>query len=275
MLGARTLSGILELACMTSPEVAAATKGVRAALQPIGATEQHGPNLATGTDFAVADKIARRVAKRLGPKTLLLPPLPFGLSHHHAGFPGTITLSPGTVIDLCLDVARSIHRHGIGALIFVNGHNGNTAVLNVAATRIRYEVGLTAAVAFYFAQASDRIRAHGKTERFGHACEVETSVLLHLEPELVRTDSLEPGKMRETSLQHAFNNDPFALQVPIPFDRQTENGVFGDARLADEKTGRDIVETAVERTVAFINSLGDAELTPQPPLHPSPGDSTP
>lgn len=253
---------------MTSPEMGAAAGGVRVALQPIGATEQHGPNLALGTDFVVADAIARRVAGRLGERALLLPALPFGLSHHHTGFPGTVTLAPETVTALCLDVARSVKSQGIGALVFVNGHNGNTAVLNVAATRIRYELGMTAAVAFYFQQASDRVRAHGKTERYGHACEVETSVLLHLAPDLVRRDALEPGRMRETPLRHAFNNDPFALQVPVPFDRQTGNGVFGDARLATEEAGRDIVETAVERTVAFIESLEGADTGtrgPEPP----------
>lgn len=255
---------------MTSPELGAAAGGVRVALQPVGATEQHGPNLALGTDSAVAEGIARRVAARLGRRALLLPALPFGLSHHHTGFPGTVTLAPETVTALCLDVARSVRSQGIGALVFVNGHNGNTAVLNVAATKVRYELGMVAAVAFYFQQAADRIRAHGRSARYGHACEVETSVLLHLAPDLVRRDALEPGRMRETPLRHAFNNDPFALQVPVPFDRQTENGVFGDARLASEEAGRDIVEAAVGRTVAFIESLEGADLGTRGPGDPEP-----
>src|SRR5690606_26564453 len=100
------------------------------------------------------------------------------------------------------------------------------------------------------------------TPRFGHACEIETSVLLHLAPELVRRDALEPGDMIGQDKVMHFNNQPFALTVPIPFHEQTRNGVFGDARLADEAIGRDIIETAVERTVAFIESFlaqGEAE----------------
>lgn len=254
------MSDILEMARMTSPEMADAVSRIEVALQPIGATEQHGPNLALGTDFVAADRIARKIAAELGPRALLLPVLPFGLSHHHTGFPGTITLDPETVIRLCFDVARSIDRHGIRAIVFVNGHNGNTGVLQVAATKVRYELGLRAAVAFYFAQASDRVRAHGQTPRFGHACEVETSVLLHLDAEYVRSQALAPGEMKDTGLEHGFNNDPFALQVPVPFHKQTANGAFGDARLATAKAGQDIVDTAVARTVKFIESLKSAAI---------------
>ncbi len=254
------MTDVLEMARMTSPELAAAAKDIEVALQPIGATEQHGPNLALGTDFVAAERIARRVAGRLGGRALLLPVLPYGVSPHHMGFPGTITLDPETVIRLCFEVARSLERQGIKAIVFVNGHNGNTAVLQVAATRIRYELGVRAAVAFYFAQASDRVRAHGRTPRFGHACEVETSVLMHLDRDYVRSDALAPGDMRDTGLVHGFNNDPFALQVPVPFDRQTANGAFGDARLASVEAGRDIVEAAVARTVAFIDSLKTAAI---------------
>ena len=110
-----------------------------------------------------ADRIARLVAAKLGRRALLLPVLPFGLSPHHMGFPGTITLAPETVIQLCFDVARSLDRQGIKTIVFVNGHNGNSAVLQVAATKIRYDLGMRAAVAFYFAQGvgpGARTRAH-------------------------------------------------------------------------------------------------------------------
>ncbi len=254
------MTDILEMARMTSPELADAAAGIEVALQPIGATEQHGPHLALGTDFVAADRIARRVAGRLGGRALLLPVLPYGVSPHHMGFPGTVTLDPETVIRLCCEVARSLDRQGIGAIVFVNGHHGNAAVLQVAATRIRYELGVRAAVAFYFAQASDRVQTHARTPRFGHACEIETSVLMHLADDYVRTDALAPGAMRETGLVHGVPHDPFALQMPVPFDRQTGNGAFGDARLASAEAGQDIVDTAVARTVAFIDSLKTAAI---------------
>lgn len=255
------MSDWYEMATMTSRELEAALPQIRLALVPVGATEQHGPNLALATDHVVAHRLAQRLAQQTHPRSLVVPPTPFGLSYHHTGFAGTITLAPETFIAVGVDVARSLKRYGIEHLLFVNGHNGNMAVLNVLTTKIRYELGVHAATSFYFAQAADRVKAHARTERFGHACEIETSVLLYLAPDLVRQDALAPGDLIGQERKYHFNNQAFALQVPVPFDEQTRNGAFGDARLADVDIGRDIVETAVARTLEFIESFvgGGAE----------------
>jgi creatinine amidohydrolase len=121
--------------------------------------------------------------------------------------------------------------------------------------KIYYELGVAAATSFYFAQAADRVKAHRKTPRVGHACEIETSVLMYLAPEFVRREALERGEMIPTELKHAFNNQPYFLQMPLPFHLQTRNGAFGDARLATVEIGRDIVETAIERTLEFIDGF--------------------
>lgn len=244
-----------EMSAMTSAEFAAAADAIELGLIPVGATEQHGSNLALGTDFVAAHRLAQRLAARLHPRAVVVPPLPFGLSYHHTGFAGTITLSPESFIAVCVDVTRSLKNNGINHVLFVNGHNGNTAVLNVITTKIRYELDMRAATSFYFAQAADRVREHGKTVRYGHACEIETSVLMELAPELVREDALEPGDMLPVELKYAFNNQPHALQVPVPFDQQTRNGVFGDARLAEMAVGHDIVEVALDRTVEFVETF--------------------
>lgn len=243
----------LEMAAMTSVEFGAAKP--RLALLPVGATEQHGPNLALSTDYVLAHRVAQRLAEAIGPEAVVLPPVPFGMSQHHTGFPGTITLSEPVFLGLCVDVARSMHANGVTHLMLVNGHNGNTPALAVAASRILYETGLKAAVAFYFVQAADRVKAHGKTPRFGHACEVETSVALALAPEIVRQDALVAGDMIALDLPLGTNEQPFFLQVPIPFHEQTRNGVFGDARLATAEAGEDIVATAVARTVTFARAF--------------------
>ena len=244
-----------EMSEMTSPEFRDAAKTIKLALIPVGATEQHGPNLALATDYAVAHRLSQRLAERLHPRAVVVPPLPFGFSHHHNGFAGTITLSPETFTAICMDVARSLKRNGIRHLLFVNGHNGNNSVLNVIASKIHYELELRTAISFYFTQAADRVKAHSRTQRNGHACEIETSVVLYLAPQLVRTQSLAAGEMIPTELRYAFNNHPFALQMPMAFDKQTQNGAFGDARLADADIGRDIVETAITRTLEFVDGF--------------------
>ena len=243
-----------ELARMTSREFEQALPDIGLAILPAGAIEQHGANLALSTDIATASGIARRLAGQLYPSAVLLPGLPYGLSYHHMAFPGTITFSPETFMGVLVDVARSLKRNGIGRLLFVNGHAGNMAALNVATQKVRYEVGIEAAVSFYFIQAADRMQAHAKHERFGHACEVESSVLMALEPDLVRSDALEPGELVASGLDFGLPHQRFAVQMAMPFEEQTRNGVFGDAREADPAIGEDIVATAVERTVRFART---------------------
>lgn len=244
-----------EMADMTSPEFEHAMKTIRIGLIPVGATEQHGPNLALSTDYRVAHAFSQRLARRLHPRAVVAPPIPFGLSYHHMGFPGTMTLSPETFMAVCVDTAKSLKRNGINHVLFVNGHNGNTAILNVVTTKLVYDENVQAATSFYFGQAADKVKQHAKTVRYGHACEIESSVVLALAPELVRTAALEAGAMIDTRLKYAFNNQAFALQVPVPFHEQTENGAFGDARLADAEIGNDIIETALDRTVDFVESF--------------------
>jgi creatinine amidohydrolase len=244
-----------EMSEMTSHEFGAAKGEIRLALVPVGATEQHGPNCGLGTDWVIAQALCWRLAERLHPRAVVLPPIPFGISHHHTGFAGTITLEPDTFVGLMLDVARSLKANGIRHAIFVNGHNGNNAILGVATTRIRYELEVKAATAFWFQQAADRVKAHARTPRYGHACEIETSVLWALAPNMVRREALEAGDMIDSPLRLAFNNEPFFLQVPVPFHEQTRNGVFGDARLASPEIGEDIVGTAVRRMAEFAEAF--------------------
>jgi creatinine amidohydrolase len=95
--------------------------------------------VAAATAVGVSAEAAKEAAvlevaatEAVGPEAVVLPPLPYGLSRHHMGFPGTITLSEETFLGCCVDVARSMKAHGVTHLLLVNGHNGNTTALAVA-----------------------------------------------------------------------------------------------------------------------------------------------
>src|ERR671912_979269 len=94
------------LARMTSPEAAEALAGAEVALIPVGATEQHGPNMSLETDTAVAYQLALHTAAALHPRAVVTPPLPYGVSYHHMSFPGTMTLSPETFQAVVLEVVE-------------------------------------------------------------------------------------------------------------------------------------------------------------------------
>jgi creatinine amidohydrolase len=142
------MSAFYEMSEMTSSEFRDVAKTVEIALVPVGATEQHGPHLAMATDYGVAHRLAQAIARRLYPKAVVAPPLPFGFSHHHTGFAGTITIEPETFAAVCIDIARSLKRDGVRRLLFVNGHQGNNAILNVVTNKIYYELGIAGCYKF-------------------------------------------------------------------------------------------------------------------------------
>ncbi len=247
-----------ELATMTWPEFEAAQARIRVALQPVGATEQHGPNMTFETDTRIAHALARRLAAAVHPLAVVLPPLPLGISYHHLGFPGTLSISEASLHAVLMDVARSLKHHGITRLVFVNGHMGNLAALNTLGTRLRYEAGVAAATMFYFTQASDTIAKHVKTPRWGHACEIEASVGLALAPDTVRAGSLAPGELLELPYRFAGLTVPFGHLVPLAFHEMTANGALGDARQATREAGEAIAATALERAEAFLRDFAAA-----------------
>ena len=107
---------------------------------PVGSTEQHGTHLPLGTDSMVAIALAEDAAKEAG--ALVAPPIWFGWSPHHMAYPGTITIRPETLIELIMDVCRSLIYHGFHRVIVLNGHRvANMAPLTIAATTLREQTG--------------------------------------------------------------------------------------------------------------------------------------
>ncbi|HEU5434750.1 MAG TPA: creatininase family protein, partial [Thermomicrobiales bacterium] len=243
---------VVELAKMTSPEAGVALARAEVAIIPVGATEQHGPNLSLETDTAIAAGLARRIAAALYPRAVVAPALPYGVSHHHMRFPGTMTISPDAFQAVLLDVARSLRQHGARRLFIVDGHAGNQGALDVLMTKLRFEHGIPAAYLFYFTIAGDVIQNGVKTERWGHACELEASLGLALQPDIVHREALQPGAVRAPLLPFTDPREPQRLGVPLWFDELTANGALGDARQATAAFGEDVAATVVARATAFL-----------------------
>ncbi|MGS2617949.1 creatininase family protein [Micromonospora sp. LZ34] len=154
-------------------------------LLPVGATEQHGPHLPTGTDAliaeAVCDAAARRAAARSPRPLIVAPSIPVGASDHHLPFGGTLSLSPETLSAVLLDLTRSIAMQGGRRLVLVNGHGGNVGVCHAAAAAASTRYGLAVGHVDYWRTAE----AEPDVPVPGHAGEFETSLVLVLRPELV------------------------------------------------------------------------------------------
>lgn len=116
---------------MTWPELEAAMAEIRLVVIPVGATEQHGPHATFATDAVRAYEFSLRLAERLYPEVLVVPVMPFGVSPHHMTFPGTITLSGETFMQVLYEVVESLAEHGFERFLFVNGHGGNRPALEL------------------------------------------------------------------------------------------------------------------------------------------------
>jgi creatinine amidohydrolase len=193
------------------------------------------------------------LAARMYPQVLLAPAVPLGVSYHHMNFPGTITLRPETFIAVIYDVVWSLHQHGINKVLILNGHGGNIPSLGVLIVKLRQELGVKAAWTSFTSLAKEVIQERVKSESKGHSCEGEISQALYLAPQTVRKEALVPGEFKGYPYRHL--GEGYNLAYAYAFDEITANGALGDATLASEALGRDIVEQALQRAVEFLEDF--------------------
>ncbi|WP_433221468.1 creatininase family protein [Dactylosporangium sp. CS-047395] len=167
----------------TTANVAASKPQV--AVLPIGSFEQHGSFLPLATDSIVATAIASAVATRYN--VLLLPPITISCSHEHAAWPGTVSISHTALSAIIADIRTSLNGSGITKLILINGHGGNYVLSNIVQTANAAEPRSMSLFPTRTDWDAARAAAHLDTDAHHdmHAGEVEVSILLHVQPELV------------------------------------------------------------------------------------------
>ena len=243
---------------LTMPEVAALPPDTVAVL-PLGAVEQHGPHLPVSTDLVAATAAAEAAVSAADVPVVLLPGLAFTKSDEHARFPGTIWLSWDTLMRTLVDVGRSLAASGITRLLFVNGHGGNSALGQVACREIRREFGLRT----FFAHLSTPVDQGGRssapssspTDEYGmgiHGGHAETSLMLHLRPDLVRMDL---AVRRVPEELRAFSTIGFGKAVSFGWtsDDFGPDGHVGDPTGATAAHGKLLFEAAVTHLVAVLD----------------------
>lgn len=229
------------------------------ALLPVGSLEQHGPHLTLDTDLAVAEALANRLERDLGDTALLCPAVPYGLSEHHLGFPGTITLRPDTLSSLVLDVVESLAHWGLRRVLVVNGHGGNIDILRLVSRRARRDHGVLVASLMWAQLAADEIAARVTSPAYGHACEVETSVVQVLAPDRVFPDRIASPAGRR-SVDPATDPPRALVDQAIWMHEWTSDGALGDPRLASDELGHAVVDVAYKRAIEFARRFGHARL---------------
>lgn len=242
---------------MTWPEVKEALERARVGILPVGSHEQHGPHLAMSVDIASAEAFARRLAEEVHPLALLAPPLPYGISIHHMPFAGTLTLEPETFESVLMDVARSFREHGVRRLFVVNGHGGNQHALGVASVKMRRDLGVRMAYTLWPLIGGFAVAEHAKGRRIGHACLFETSLMMHLRPDLVRGDRLTEGEMRPPPYGDAPTG---GIEGFLYWDEVTGNGALEGAPDARPEIGAKMTQVALDQVAAFVRRFAEVRL---------------
>jgi creatinine amidohydrolase len=157
---------------------------------PLGATEQHGPHLPVGTDCLQVEYIARQAAASVASNLpiTVAPTLPFGSSHHHLPFGGTLSLDTGVYYRVLLDLGTSLARGGFRRVFLLNGHGGNHELAQLAARDLARDQTIDMAVESWWTIAQKGLldAGAGRNGRVpGHAGAFETSLIMALEPDLV------------------------------------------------------------------------------------------
>jgi creatinine amidohydrolase len=241
----------MNFAEMTAPEIRALPRDSTLIIAPIAAMEQHGPHLPVSTDTILAGAVAAGVEKALGQRALVLPVLWLGASDHHLPFGGTLTSPLPTYEQILVDLLTPLLRDGFRRALILNGHGGNIDPLRVALRRLDVEFPraiLTGAAYWDLAESELASLCRGGRKEMGHACEIETSMVLHLRPDLVRLDRAKddpddsPGHLR-------------GLSWPRDFARRTDHGVVGYPESADADRGRLMLEAAVARVAEVARGV--------------------
>lgn len=244
---------------LTWPEIDALDRGRVLPVCVLAATEQHSLHLPLATDRLIGAEVVSRAERQLPDRLLVLPPVAVGCSAHHLGFAGTLSIRHTTMLATIEDLADSVARHGFRNMLFINSHGGNHAAMSVAIQQLTEKhSGMFIAGASYWSLATQQLTELRETEPggIGHACELETSILLRVCPELVRRDRAERDGGFSTS---RFFGGEMLTPPPVvtarSFSEITRHGGFGDPSGASAEKGERFLAAIDEALVALCREM--------------------
>jgi len=236
---------------MTAPQLGQVPRDGTVVLVPIAACEQHSSHLPTFTDTILVTAVAEGTEQKLPDQVLLLPTLWLGASSHHLRFGGTLSAEVDTHITMLCDLLTPLLEDGYQRILILNGHGGNIDTMHVALRRLqpRYRSRLVAAASYWeLAEKELAALAKGPRKTMGHACELETSMLLALRPDLVHREKIQNDPPREDfCLRGVFTAEDMK--------QRTDHGAVGYPELASDELGKRFLETAVGRTAEVVLAM--------------------
>lgn len=215
----------------TSPEISGRAPLL---ILPLGAWEQHGPHLPLDTDTVIVNRVVSEVLQEIPFDVLLAPTLPITASDEHQGFAGTLSSGTEALKDTVVAICRSAS--WARGVCIVNGHGGNSDALAAINSALDYEKITHSIWSLPSYVGGDM-----------HAGHTETSVMMHIAPDSIRSSSIEPGTTQEIGIVDAMREH--GVQAI------TENGIIGDATTATAAHGIAVLSLYVSSLRNHLTSL--------------------
>jgi creatinine amidohydrolase len=233
------------------------------AVLPLGATEQHGPHLPLSVDSVLVEGVVNAALKHLSQAApvLVLPTQTVGLSTEHTAFPGTLHLSPQTLIQVWCDMGASVARAGVKKLLMFNAHGGNVGLMDVVARELRAQHGLIVYSSSWYNLPLDAAvmgQFSAEEHRFGiHAGDIETSMMLALSPEQVKMSEAQnfASTSQERAKHYAVLGDGKSAKLGWHMQDYNAQGAAGNAAAATAAKGDALVQSAGQQLALLLKEL--------------------
>ena len=228
------------------------------ALVATGHTEQHAFHLPLNTDTLIIDAIARGVEAKMPATIWRLPAFPYGVSMHRRQYPGTVTIDPRAWEDFWVEIVGLLHARGLRRAYLINGHGGNHSFL-VNVTKFCGDRWPDMFVATSFLHTTSAELQKYRTSPvggMGHACELETSYILHLRPDLVHMErAVDEVNFTATPNYYMDWIEGGALIANPPWTDDTISGAYGAGTQATAEKGRLWLAAAIEEKVGHVQEI--------------------
>jgi creatinine amidohydrolase len=247
---------------LTWPQIRAAARDDKVIIIPFASIEQHGPHLPVDVDLRLAREVCERAARR-NPNCLVMTPMAFGFEPHHMAWPGTIDIDWDVLIRYGVCVVSSLARHGFKRILLINGHGSNRPIMEmiVRLAQVRHPEIICAGQSWFALGAvAAAFQPLQESNHTSHACELETSAYLAIDPDLV--------DMSEAMPDYSFRRSPHFWAdltgkkpdsdstVPLVameyFATGSYTGVRGDPSEASAAKGEAALEAAADEVAAIV-----------------------